>query len=279
LADEHYVYLYLDGFGLKVRCGGRVVRMVVLAVLGVQPDGPKALVALELAASESQAAWQELLEGLRARGLRAPLLAIIDGCPGLRQALETVWPDAPVQRCFVHKLRNLLAKAPQHTHDALRDDFHAIAYAESQAAAERAYQRFVTRWQTRCQGVVASLEEAGAELLTVFRFPAAQWQCLRTTNVIERLHEEFRRRVKTQASLPNEPAVLILLHGLMASGQLRLRRIDGWRQLGVTSHGDDPPGSHKHDPGSRGRLPQHEFDVVTQSAPDPAAPPFVMSSS
>jgi transposase-like protein len=234
LAEERCVYLYLDGFGVKVRCGGRVVRMTVLAAVGVRPDGQKCLLALDLAASESAEAWRGLLEGLVARGLRPPMLCIVDGSPGLGQALGAVWRDVAVQRCMVHKLRNLLAKAPQHAHDALRDDFHAIMYAESAAAAEAAYQRFVARWAKRCQRVVESLEEAGAELLTVFRLtPAAQWKCLRSTNVIERMHEEFRRRIKTQASLPTEDAVLVLLFALMASGQLRLRRIDGWRELGA----------------------------------------------
>jgi putative transposase len=79
--------------------------------------------------------------------------------------------------------------------------------------------------------VVTSLREGGTELLTFFGFPKAQWKTLRTTNTIERLHEEFRRRVKTQGSLPNEDAALILLFSLVASGQIRLRRIDGWRKI------------------------------------------------
>jgi transposase-like protein len=79
--------------------------------------------------------------------------------------------------------------------------------------------------------VVTSLREAGDELLTFFRFPKTQWKTLRTTNVIERLHEEFRRRVKTQGSLPSEDAAPVLLFSLVASGQIKLRRIDGWRKI------------------------------------------------
>jgi transposase-like protein len=79
--------------------------------------------------------------------------------------------------------------------------------------------------------VVASLREGGEELLTFFTFPKAQWKTLRTTNTIERLHEEFRRRVKTQGSLPTENAALVLLFSLVASGQIKLRRIDGWRKI------------------------------------------------
>jgi putative transposase len=83
----------------------------------------------------------------------------------------------------------------------------------------------------RSPGVVRSLQEGGEELLTCFQFPKSQWKTLRTTNVIERLHEEFRRRVKTQGSLPTEDAALVLLFGLVASGQIRLRRLDGWRHI------------------------------------------------
>ena len=86
-------------------------------------------------------------------------------------------------------------------------------------------------WAKRCPGVVTSLREGGDELLTFFRFPKAQWKTLRTTDVIERLHEEFRRRLKTQGSLPSEDAALVLLFSLVASRQIKLRRIDGWRNI------------------------------------------------
>ena len=98
------------------------------------------------------------------------------------------------------------------------------------------YTAFERTWAKRCSGVVTSLREGGDELLTFFRFPKAQWKALRTTNTIERLHEEFRRRVKTQGSLPSDDAALVLLFSLVASGQIKLRRIDGWRKIaGVLS--------------------------------------------
>jgi Transposase, Mutator family len=114
---------------------------------------------------------------------------------------------------------------------SLRADFHRIVYAENHPAAQSAFTAFERKWRTRCPGVVRSLHEGGEELLTFFQFPKNQWKTLRTTNVIERLHEEFRRRVKTQGSLPTEDAALVLLFGLVASGQIRLRRVDGWRQI------------------------------------------------
>jgi len=142
-----------------------------------------------------------------------------------------VWPRAAVQRCCVHKLRNLERKAPKHALAEIRDDFRRIVYAASADAPRAAFVAFERAWSKRCPGVVMSLREGGDELLTFFRFPKSQWKTLHTTNVIERLHEEFRRRVKTQGSLPSEDAALVLLFSLVASGQIKLRRIDGWRKI------------------------------------------------
>jgi putative transposase len=145
--------------------------------------------------------------------LPAPVACVIDGHPGLRKAVGLVWPQAVVQLAEV------------------KTDFHRVVYAESVATARAAFTAFERKWRPRCPGVVRSLQEGGEELLTFFQFPESQWKTLRTTNVIERLHEEFRRRVKTQGSLPSEDAALVLLFGLVASGQIRLRRVDGWRQI------------------------------------------------
>ena len=118
----------------------------------------------------------------------------------------------------------------------MRDDFHRIVYAKDPEGARGAWTAFERTWSKRCPGVVTSLREGHDESLTSFRVPRAQWKTLRTTNTIERLHEEFRRRVKTQGSLPTEDAALVLLFSLVASGQIKLRRIDGWRKIpGVVS--------------------------------------------
>ena len=231
LTDVDALHLYLDGFALRVRSAGKVVSVPVLGVVGVLPDGRKQLLALELCGGESLAAWKGCLDDLAARGLRRPVLCIIDGNAGLRRAVGLVWPGAAVQRCCVHKLRNLERKAPKHALAAIRDDFHRIVYAATADGARTAYTTFERTWAKRCPGVVTSLREGGDELLTFFRFPKAQWKTLRTTNVIERLHEEFRRRVKTQGSLPGEDAAVVLLFSLVASGQIKLRRIDGWRKI------------------------------------------------
>jgi putative transposase len=231
LGDLDIIYVYLDGFALRVRGAGRVVSVPVLGVVGVLADGSKQLLPLELCGGESFPAWKGCLDDLVARGLRAPVLAIIDGNAGLRRAVGLVWPRAAVQRCCVHKLRNLERKAPKHALAEIRDDFHRIVYATNADAARPAYTAFEYMWAKRCSGVVTSLREGGDELLTFFRFPKAQWKTLRTTNTIVRLHEEFRRRVKTQGSLPSEDAAVVLLFSLVASGQITLRRIDGWRKI------------------------------------------------
>jgi len=214
-----------------VRSGGKVVSVPVLGAVAVLADGAKQLLSLELCGSESHEAWKGFLDDLVGRGLRPPLLFIIDGNPGLRRAVELCWPRAAVQRCVVHKLRNLERKAPKHAREEIAEDFHRIVYAESEAAARAAWTAFERKWKGRCPGVARSLVEGGDELLTYFRYPKSQWKTIRTTNVIERLNEEFRRRVKTQGSLPGEEAALVLLFSLVASGQIKLRKLDGFRRI------------------------------------------------
>src|SRR5438874_6365203 len=211
LADLDVIYVYLDGFALRVRSAGKVVSVPVLGVIGVFPDRHKHLLALELCGGESFAAWKGCLDDLVARGLQAPVLAIIDGNAGLRRSVGEVWPRTVVQRCCVHKLRNLTRKAPKHALAEIRDDFHRIVYAANVEAARTAYTLFERTWGKRCSGVVTSLREGGEELLTFFRFPKEQWKTLRTTNTIERLQEELRRRVKTQSSLPTEDSAVVVL--------------------------------------------------------------------
>jgi putative transposase len=231
LATLDLAFLYLDAIALRVRLDKRVTSVPVLVALAVLADGQKQLVAMEMCGSESHEAWKGFLGGLVERGLRVPVLSVVDGNPGLRRALSMIWSKTPVQRCAVHKLRNLERKAPKHALAEVKADFHKIVYAENEAAARKAHAAFISKWKRRCAGVVKSLEEAGDELFTMYRFPKQHWKNIRTTNVIERLNGEFRRRVKTQGSLPSEDAALTLLFGLIATGQIRLRKIDGYKKL------------------------------------------------
>ena len=235
LAAWKFQYAYLDAIYVKSRFNGRVSSVPILAVIGVSARGEKVLISLSAKGSESSEAWQGVLDDLAARGLKKPKLVIIDGGKGLRTAVEQVWREADVQRCAVHKLRNLLSHAPKHAHDEIRDDFHAIVYASDFGKAETAYGAMVKKWRKQGAAVAESLEEAGKELLTFFRYPESQWKALRTTNAIERLNLEFRRRVKTQASFPNQESALILMYGLVAGGIVKMRRIDGAEDLFQTS--------------------------------------------
>jgi len=231
LKTEAVVFLYLDGIALRVRIANKVVSAPVLVALGVKADGQKVVLDLELLQSESSECWGGFLEGLISRGLGRPCLVIIDGNKGLRAAVEKSWPGIEAQRCTVHKLRNLERHTPRHALEEVKSDYHRIIQAESLEQARKAYREFVLKWKKLAPKVVVSLEEAGEELLTFYRFPNSQWKSLRTTNAIERLNGEFRRRVKTQGSLPSAQAAELLLFGLIISGQINMRRIDGWQDL------------------------------------------------
>jgi transposase-like protein len=230
LSKERYGILFLDGFHLKVRMARRVVTVPVLAVLGVAADGTKRLVALELAVSEAQACWARLVADLERRGLASPVLIVSDGHRGLAKAIEA-WPHAQVQRCCVHKWQNLMKHCPAHAHRELKRDYDRIVYAKTGLAAREAYQAFVAKWRKLGPAVAKSLEEAGEQLLTFYAFPEAMWKALRTTNSIENLNREFRRRTKTQASFSTEEAAVTLLYGLVAFGQIELRRICGYSHV------------------------------------------------
>jgi transposase-like protein len=231
LSGEALKVLYLDAVWLRVRLAKKIEKLPVAVAVGVREDGTKVLLGLWAYASEGRAAWGGVLEDLAARRLPIPALVVIDGSKGLRGAVSECWPKVAVQRCTVHKLRNLEAHAPKRLHDELRQDYREIVYAEDERAARRAWLRFTSKWKKRCPAVVESLDEAGDELLTFYRFPESQWKGLRTTNIVERVIEEFRRRVKTQAVLPSEDSALLLLYGLAASGQLRFRKLDGYQEL------------------------------------------------
>jgi transposase-like protein len=231
LKTEAVVFLYLDAIALRVRIANKVVSAPVLVGLGVKADGQKVVLDLELLQSESSECWGGFVEGLVGRGLKRPRLVIIDGNKGLRAAVEKNWPGIEVQRCTVHKLRNLERHVPRHALEEVKSDYHRIIQAESLEQARKAYREFGMKWKKLAPKVAVSLEEAGEELLTFYGFPNSQWKSLRTTNAIERLNGEFRRRVKTQGSLPTAQAAELLLFGVIISGQIRMRRIDGWQDL------------------------------------------------
>jgi putative transposase len=232
LIDEGIVRLILDGTVIKTRLDKKATNISVLAAVGVRRDGQKVLLSISNMGGESKAAWRQFIDDLDARGLARPEFVIVDGAPGLEAALVALWgTELPIQRCTVHKHRNLLGHAPKHMHDELTEDYRDMIYAETAAQVETRRKAFLRKWRLKCKAVADSLEEAGDRLFSFTRLDPSQWKSARTTNAIERLNEEFRRRIKTQTVLPCPETVPMLLWALLASGQIQMRKVDGWETL------------------------------------------------
>lgn len=233
LAQDDVVRVILDGTVVKVRLDKRSTGISVLVALGVRRDGQKVLLGLRTMGGESEAAWRAFLDDLVGRKRAPPELLIIDGAPGLEAALTALWPTVPVQRCTVHKHRNLLAHAPKKLHEEISADYTDMIYAKTVKEVEAKHKAFMRKWRLKCPAVADSLAEARPNLFTFLRYPPEQWKSIRTTNAIERLHEEFKRRIKTQCLLPCAETACMLFWALLASGQITLRRVDGWDTLQV----------------------------------------------
>src|ERR1700674_923403 len=197
LSDD-YAYLFLDGVSLRVRRPAGRKRVQMLVAYGVRRDGTRHLLAFLRSQGESQADWEGLLQDLYRRGLEGKHLALIitDGCPGLAAAIPTVYPRVRHQRCWVHKMRNILEKVRKRDFDEVKAGAQAIYLADSRAHAESAFRRFRARWLREYGPMVRRLQRDLPELLSVFACPRHLWRKLRTTNVIERCFVEVRRRTR-----------------------------------------------------------------------------------
>jgi len=231
LAEDPIVRLILDGTVVRVRLDRKATTISLLVVIGVRADGQKMLLAIKSMGGESTEAWRAVLDDLIKRGLRRPQFLIVDGAPGLEKALAVVWEGVPVQRCTVHKHRNLLAHAPERLHEEVTADYTDMIYAATPKEIETRRKAFIRKWRLRYRPVADCLEEAGDRLFSFTRLPASQWRSARTTNAIERLHEEFKRRIKTQTVLPSADTAAMLFWALLASGQINMRKVDGWQTL------------------------------------------------
>ena len=231
LSAEPIIRLIVDGTVVRARLDRKATSISLLVALGVRQDGQKVLLAVKSMGGESEASWRALLDNLVKRGLQTPELVIIDGAPGLEKALAVLWPDILIQRCTVHKHRNLLAHAPERLHEEISADYKNMIYAETKEEIEIKRKAFIRKWRLKCPAVATSLTEAGDKLFTFTRFSKSQWKSIRTTNAIERLHEEFKRRIKTQTVLPSAETAAMLFWALLASGQIVMRKVDGWESL------------------------------------------------
>ena len=231
LAEEPIVRLILDGTVVRVRLDRKATSISLLVVIGVRADGQKVLLAVKNMGGESIEAWRTVLDDLIRRGLQRPEFLIVDGALGLEKAIAAVWDGVPMQRCTVHKHRNLLAHAPERLHDEVTADYTDMIYAATPEEIATRRKAFIRKWRLKYRAVADSLEEAGDHLFTFTRLPPSQWRSARTTNAIERLHEEFKRRIKTQTVLPSADTAAMLFWALLASGQINMRKVDGWQTL------------------------------------------------
>jgi putative transposase len=194
-----YPVLLLDGVVLARKSGAGSLKRPVLVVLGIRPDGQKEILDFRLAASESEREWELFLNDLFRRGLSGDGLTLIgvDGGPGLRAALEMVYPGVPVQRCWAHKTRNVLDKVRKADREKVKRDLHRISHARNRVEARSAARRLADRWEAIYPKAVACLRDDLDELLAFFVFPDDDWRRrTRTTNAIERRFVEVRRRTR-----------------------------------------------------------------------------------
>ncbi len=207
LAEEPIVRLILDGTVVRVRLDRKATSISLLVVLGVRADGQKVLLAIRSMGGESAEAWRTVLGDLIKRGLR--------------------------------RHRNLLAHAPERLHEEITSDYNDMIYATTPEEIAARRKAFIRKWRLKHRAIADSLEEAGDRLFTFARLPPSQWRSLRTTNAIERLHEEFKRRIKTQTVLPSADTAAMMFWALLASGQINMRKVDGWQTL-ATKPNDQP---------------------------------------
>ena len=189
----------LDGVVLARKTGAGAFKRPVLVALGIRADGRKEIIDFRLAAGESAAAWERFLSDLYRRGLTGDGIEMIcaDGGQGLIVALPTVYPGIPLQRCWAHKIRNILDKVRKPDRDAVKTGLHAIMNAPNRPKALSAARRFADAWEETYPKAVACLRNDLDDLLTCFRYPPLdERKQVRTTNAIERRFREVRRRTR-----------------------------------------------------------------------------------
>jgi transposase-like protein len=227
LSKDPVIYLFLDAVYLPARQGDRG-KDAVLCAYGITEWGRKVLLHLDMGEKESYAAWLGFLYNLVDRGVTSPVLVASDGSPGLRKAVREVYPRAIRQRCKVHKTRNILAKTPKSAQKFLGNEIKKIFAAQDQKEAMRLAQTVIERYRDEYPSAIACLEEDLKECLAHLILPPAHHKATGTTNLIERLFGEGRRRTKVVGRFPNEGSCLRLVFAtLMAASK-------SWRGVRMT---------------------------------------------
>lgn len=213
LSHEKVKYLFIDGVNFNMRIDGSIEKVPVLVIIGVREDNTRLVLLIQSGDKESATAWRESFKDLKARGLDGSLvqLGIMDGLPGLEKVFAEEFPRAKVQRCQVHVARNVLAKVPQRLKQSVADDLRSIFYASSRKKADEFAVAFVNKWDKEIPSAVKSLSNSLDACLTFFYFPDDEWISLRTTNIIERLNKEFKRRTNPMEIVAGENACYLLL--------------------------------------------------------------------
>jgi len=218
-------YLFVDGVNFRMRVGRSIELIPVLVAIGVTERGHKLVVGLQAGDKESAPSWREFFKDLKVRGLdgQRVVLGIMDGLSGLESVFGEEFPKAKVQRCQVHVARNVLAKVPKKLKQAVADDVRTIFYAPSKETALESFEIFKRKWEKDIPSAVSCLERSIDACLSFFNFPEEEWISLRTTNIIERLNKEFKRRTKSMEILAGESACYRLLAFISLKMELHWR--------------------------------------------------------
>jgi transposase-like protein len=230
LSQEPIVRLILDGTVVRVRLDRKATAISLLVVIGVREDGQKVLLAAKTMGGETTEAWRAVSTTLSPRP--APAALPHRG----RRARARAGARRRLGRGADATLHGSQAQEPprpcaERLHEEISADYTDMIYAATAEEIEARRQAFLRKWRLRHRAVADSLEEAGDKLFAFTRLPPSQWKSARTTNAIERLHEEFKRRIKTQTVLPSADTAAMLFWALLASGQIRMRKVDGWPSL------------------------------------------------
>ena len=212
--EEPFPYLILDARYEKVREGGIVSSQAVLIAIGIDWDGRRQILAVEIANRESRSAWKDFLLTLRKRGLHGVELVVADDHAGLRAAIREVLTEAAFQRCYVHFLRNALDHLPRKADDDCLQELRWLYDRRSVEEARRDLAAWIVKWGARYQKLVAWAEETIDETLTFYRLPRQHHKHLKSTNMLERLNEEIRRRTYVVRIFPNSDACRRLIRAL-----------------------------------------------------------------
>jgi len=224
LADVDYVYCWVDGIHLKVRLAQD--KVCLLVVIGVRADGTKELVALADGFRESAESWADLLRDCKRRGMRAPVLAVGDGALGFWKALRDVFPETREQRCWWHKMANVLAALPKSAHPGAKKALAEIYNAEDKQHALAAANTFAAGYGAKWPKAVAKIIDDLDVLLAFYDFPAEHWIHLRTTNPIESTFATVRLRTRVTKGPGSRAAGIAMAFKLIESAQARWRAVN-----------------------------------------------------